>query len=42
MSSLHDWSEATSSGYDFAFLGVKTDEGYSVDKLNEWKEKGEI
>jgi hypothetical protein len=39
---LQSWADMTSGGYDFAFLGVKTDEGYSVDKWNEWKEKGEI
>lgn len=42
MATLHAWSEADSSGFRCTFLGVKTDEGYSVDKWNEWKEKGEI
>ena len=31
-----------SSGYECLFLGVKTDEGFSVEKWEEWKEKGEI
>lgn len=31
-----------SSGYECLFLGVKTDEGYSVEKWEEWKEKGKI
>jgi len=42
MSSLHAWSDAPSGGYDFTFLGVKTDEGYSVEKWEEWKRNGEI
>ncbi len=42
VSSLHGWAEMTSSGYSFTFLGVKTDEGYSVEKWEEWKAKGEI
>ena len=40
--SLQSVCDPTSGGYEFTFLGVKTDEGYSVDKWNEWKEKGEI
>lgn len=39
---LQSVCEPTSSGYDFTFLGVKTDDGYSIDIWNEWKEKGEI
>ena len=42
VSSLHGWAEMTSSGYSFTFLGVKTDDGYSVEKWEEWKAKGEI
>lgn len=32
----------TSRGYEFTFLGVKTDEGYSVEKWEEWHKNGEI
>ena len=39
---LESWAESTSNGYEFLFLGVKTDEGYSVEKWEEWKAKGEI
>jgi len=42
MATLHAWPDMTSHDFDFTFLGVKTDEGYSLDKWNEWKEKGEI
>ncbi|MBQ9646099.1 MAG: hypothetical protein IJV24_07065 [Prevotella sp.] len=42
MATLHAWGEPDSSDFDCQFLGVKTDEGYSVEKWNEWKEKGEI
>ena len=42
VSSLHAWADITSSGYSFTFLGVKTDEGYSVEKWEEWKKNGEI
>jgi hypothetical protein len=42
MAILESWAEPTSHGYEFLFLGVKTDEGYSVEKWKEWKEKGEI
>lgn len=34
--------EMTSGDFSFTFLGVKTDDGYSVEKWNEWKAKGEI
>lgn len=34
IATLHAWGEPDSSDYSFTFLGVKTDEGYSVDK---WK-----
>lgn len=42
MAVLHAWGDPDSSDYSFRFLGVKTDDGYSVEKWNEWKEKGEI
>jgi hypothetical protein len=32
--------QITVNGY--TFLGVKTDDGYSVEKWEEWKAKGEI
>lgn len=34
--------EMTSDDFSFTFLGVKTDDGYSVELWNEWKTKGEI
>lgn len=39
---LESYAKATSSGYEFQFLGVKTDNGYSVEKWEEWHKKGEI
>ena len=39
---LESACDPTSGCYKFTFLGVKTDEGYSLDKWNEWKENGEI
>lgn len=42
ISSLQSWSDMTSYGYEFLFLGVKTDEGYSVEKWEEAKANGEI
>ena len=42
MAILESWAEPTSHGYEFLFLGVKTDEGYSVEKWEEWKKNGEI
>lgn len=42
MATLHAWPDMTSHDYSFTFLGVKTDEGFSIDKWNEWKKKGEI
>jgi hypothetical protein len=42
MIALQDWVEPTSYGYEFLFLGVKTDEGYSVEKWEEWHKNGEI
>lgn len=42
MATLHAWGEPDSSDYSFQFLGVKTDDGYSVEKWQEWRDKGEI
>lgn len=42
MAVLQYCAEPTSDGYNFAFLGVKTDDGYSVEKWEEWKKNGEI
>ena len=42
MATLHAWPDMVSHDYSFTFLGVKTDEGFSIDKWNEWKKKGEI
>ena len=39
---LESWAEPTSHGYEFLFIGVKTDDGYSVEKWEEWKKNGEI
>ena len=39
---LESWAQPTSSGFEFLFLGVKTDDGYSVEKWEEWKKNGEI
>lgn len=39
---LESWAEPTSHGYEFLFLGVKTDDGYSVEKWEEAKANGEI
>lgn len=39
---LESWAEPESHGYEFMFLGVKTDDGYSVEKWEEWKKNGEI
>ena len=39
---LESWAEPTSHGYEFLFLGMKTDDGYSVEKWEEWKRNGEI
>ena len=35
-------AEMINSGYSFEFLGVLTDDGYSVEKWNEWKNNGVI
>ena len=42
ISALQSWSDMTSYGYEFLFLGVKTDDGYSVEKWEEAKANGEI
>jgi hypothetical protein len=42
LATLHAWPDMTSHDYSFTFLGVKTDEGYSIDKWEEWKKNGEI
>lgn len=42
MASLHAWPDMVSRDYAFTFLGVKTDDGYSVEKWEEWKKNGEI
>lgn len=42
MAALHSWPDMKSHDYSFTFLGVKTDEGYSIGKWNEWKENGEV
>ena len=42
MASLHAWPDMASRDYSFTFLGVKTDDGYSVEKWEEWKKNGEI
>ena len=42
MAILETYAEATSHGYEFTFLGVKTDGGYSVEKWEEWRKNGEI
>lgn len=42
ITALQSVCDPTSSGFEFMFLGVKTDEGYSVEKWEEWKKNGEI
>lgn len=42
MAVLQFFAEPTSNSYDFQFLGVKTDDGYSIEKWEEWHENGEI
>jgi hypothetical protein len=42
MATLYAWGDMDSSDFSFTFLGVKTDEGYSVEKWEEWKKSGEI
>lgn len=42
MAMVHAIPEALSDDFSYTFLGVKTDDGYSVEKWEEWKAKGEI
>lgn len=42
IATLHAWPDMTSHYYSFTFLGVKTDEGHSLDKWNEWRERGDV
>ncbi len=42
MTALESWADADSSDFSFTFLGVKTDEGYSVKLWEEWHKNGEI
>lgn len=42
ITALETWAEPTSHNFTFTFLGVKTDEGYSVKLWEEWHKKGEI
>lgn len=42
ITSLQSYCGPTDGGFECTFLGVKTDDGYSVEKWKEWKEKGEI
>lgn len=39
---LETWAEPTSNGFQCTFLGVKTDEGYSVKLWEEWHKNGDI
>ena len=39
---LESCADVTSHGYKFLFLGVRTDEGFSVEKWEEWKKNGKI
>lgn len=42
IATLQSVCDPTSSDFECTFLGVKTDEGYSVEKWEEWKKNGEI
>ena len=42
MTSLQSFCDPTDGGFECSFLGVKTDDGYSVEKWEEWKKNGEI
>ena len=42
IASLHCVAEPFESGFSYTFLGMKTDEGYSVEKWEEAKVNGEI
>ena len=39
---LQSYCGPTDGGFKCTFLGVKTDDGYSVEKWEEWKKNGEI
>ena len=39
---LQSFCGPTDDGFECVFLGVKTDDGYSVEKWEEWKRNGEI
>ena len=42
VATLQSVCDPTSNDFECTFLGVKTDEGYSFEKWEEWKKKGEI
>lgn len=42
VTALESWADADSSGFVCTFLGVKTDEGYSIDLWEKWHKNGEI
>lgn len=42
ITALQSYCGPTDGGFECNFLGVKTDEGYSIDLWEEWKAKGEI
>ncbi len=42
IATLESWAAPASHGYSFLFLGMKTDNGYSVEEWEEWKKNGEI
>jgi len=42
ITSLQSYCGPTDGGFECTFLGVKTDDGYSVELWEEWKRNGEI
>lgn len=42
ITALQSYCGPTDGGFKCTFLGVKTDEGYSVEKWEEWKKNGDI
>lgn len=42
ITALQSFCGPADGGFECTFLGVKTDEGYSVEKWEEWKKNGEI
>lgn len=42
ITALQSFCGPTDGGFKCTFLGVKTDDGYSVEKWEEWKKNGEI